>query len=237
VVNRELDALLAVQADDAAIREIERKRDALAPRLSLLDATQKRAVEEVARTEAALERELTRQRVLDGRLAETRALHDRAVAALDAAEKLADATVAAAQVEITRRALADGESEALGLTRRVTDLRTALSAHREVLAQVSSDQGEARSELEAQRAGIDAELATARARRQLSAAAVSAGLLSKYERIASRRKSDALIELRDFCCSACDTAIPLQRRPIMAAGNVIEPCEGCGVLLYQRVPA
>ena len=235
MVNQELDALLAVQADDAAIRTIEGKRDALAPRLSLLDATQRRAMEEVSRTESALERELTRQRVLDARIADTRSLHERATVALDTAEKLSEATMAAAQVESTRRALADGESEALALTRRVADLRTALAAHREVLAQVSSDQGGARTELEAQRAAIDAELATARARRQLSASAVSAGLLSKYERIASRRKADALIELRDFCCSACDTAIPLQRRPVMAAGNVIEPCEGCGVLLYHRV--
>jgi len=235
VVNQELDALLAVQADDAAIRTIEGKRDALAPRLSLLDATQRRAMEEVSRTESALERELTRQRVLDARITDTRSLHEQATVALDTAEKLSEATTAAAQVESTRRALADGESEALALTRRVADLRTALAAHREVLAQVSRDQGGARTELEAQRAAIDAELATARARRQLSASAVSAGLLSKYERIASRRKADALIELRDFCCSACDTAIPLQRRPVMAAGNVIEPCEGCGVLLYHRV--
>lgn len=192
-------------------------------------------MEEVSRTESALERELTRQRVLDARITDTRSLHEQATAALDTAEKLSEATTAAAQVESTRRALADGESEALALTRRVADLRTALAAHREVLAQVSSDQGGARTELEAQRAAIDAELATARARRQLSASAVSAGLLSKYERIASRRKAEALIELRDFCCSACDTAIPLQRRPVMAAGNVIEPCEGCGVLLYHRV--
>lgn len=237
MVNRELEALLAVQSDDAAIRDIEAKRDALSPRLALLDATQKRAVEEVARIEAALERELSRQRVLDTRLAETRALHDQASAALDRAEKLSDATAAAAQVETTRRALADGENEALALTRRLTDLRTALAAHREVLAQVSSDQGDARAELEAQRAGIEAELATARARRQLSASAVGAGLLAKYERISSRRKADALIELRDFCCSACDTAIPLQRRPTMSSGNVIEPCEGCGVLLYFRASA
>lgn len=234
MVNRELDALLAVQADDASIREIEARRDALSPRLALLDATQKRAVEEVARTESALERELTRQRILETRLAETREMHDLAADALANAAKLSDATTAAAQVEATRRAVADGESEALVIARRVADLRTALSAHREVLAQVSLDQGEARSELEQQRAAIDAELATARVHRQLSASAVGPGLLSKYERIAIRRRSDALIELREFCCSACDTAIPLQQRPLMSSGNVIEPCEGCGVLLYHR---
>ncbi len=233
-MNPDIDTLLAVQADDAIIRSIEARRDALAPRLALLDARQKRAVEEVSRTEASLERELTRQRLLEARLSETRALHERYVAVLDGAERLRDATAAAAQVEGTKRALADGESEALVIARRVGDLRTALAAHREVLAQVSADQGAARTEMEAVRAGIEAELATARAKRQLAAGAVSPGMLSKYDRIASRRQAAALIELRDFCCSACDTAIPLQRRIAFSTGSVIEPCEGCGVLLFQR---
>lgn len=234
MVNTELQALLAVQADDAIIRAIEARRAALAPKMALLDATQKRAVEEVARTEASLERELTRQRVLEGRLGETRAVHDRYVAVLNAAEKLRDATAAAAQLETTRRALADGESEALVIARRVGDLRTALSAHREVLAQISHEQGTARGEMEATLAAIDAELATARAKRQLTAGGVGASLLGKYDRIASRRQSAALIALRDFYCSACDTAIPLQRRPAFTTGSVIEPCEGCGVLLYHE---
>ncbi|MCO4101638.1 zinc ribbon domain-containing protein [Gemmatimonas sp.] len=234
MVNPDIDTLLAVQADDAIIRDIEARRDALAPQLALLDARQKRAVEEVSRTEALLERELTRQRLLDARLSETRALHERYVAVLDGAERLRDAAAAAAQVEGTKRALADGESEALIIARRAGDLRTALAAHREVLAQVSADRGAARTEMEAVRAGIEAELATARAKRQLAAGAVSPGMLSKYDRIASRRQGAALIELREFCCSACDTAIPLQRRIAFSTGSVIEPCEGCGVLLFQR---
>jgi len=233
-VNPDIETLLAVQEDDANIRAIEARRDALAPRLSLLDARQKRAVEEVARTEASLERELTRQRLLESRVSETRARHERYTAVLDGAERLREAAAAAAQVEGTLRALADGEGEAVVVARRVADLRTALAAHREVLAQVSADQGDARTEMEAARAGIEAELATARAKRHLAAGAVSPGLLSKYDRIASRRQSAALIELRDFCCSACDTAIPLQRRIAFSTGSVIEPCEGCGVLLFQR---
>jgi uncharacterized protein len=234
VVNSELQALLAVQADDAVIRGIEARRSALAPKMALLDATQKRAVEEVARTEAALERELSRQRVLESRLAETRTLHEKYVSVLNNAEKLREATAAAAQVESTKRALADGESEALVISRRVGDLRTALAAHREVLAQISHEQGTARSEMEATLAAIDAELATARVKRQLSASGVGGALLSKYDRIAARRQADVLIELRDFYCSACDTAIPLQRRPAFSTGSVIEPCEGCGVLLFHQ---
>jgi len=235
VVQAELEALLAVQASDAVIREIEARRSALSPRLALLDVTQKRTVEEVGRIESSLERELTRQRLLDARSAELRSMHEQAAGALAAAERISDAAAAASQVEAARRALAETESEALGVARRVADLRTALSAHREVLAQVSLDQGDARCELERQRASIDAELATARVHRQLSASAVSPELLGKYERIALRRRGDAVIELREFTCGACDTAIPLQRRPFMMAGGRIEPCEECGVLLYRKV--
>jgi predicted nucleic acid-binding Zn-ribbon protein len=233
VVNRELQALLAVQADDVVIRAIEARRAALAPKMAVLDATQKRAVDEVARTEATLERELTRQRVLDSRLADTRTLHEKYMGILDTAERLRDATAAAAQVESSKRALADGESEALVISRRVGDLRTALAAHREVLAQISEEQGQARAEMEGTLASIDAELATARAKRQLSSVGVSPSLLAKYDKIATRRQTLVLIELRDFYCSACDTAIPLQRRPAYSTGSVIEPCEGCGVLLYH----
>jgi predicted nucleic acid-binding Zn-ribbon protein len=61
---------------------------------------------------------------------------------------------------------------------------------------------------------------------------VPRGILSKYERIRGREKSFALYQLRGAACGRCNTAIPLQRRNVMAAGRTIEVCEGCGVLLY-----
>ena len=56
-MNPELEALLIVQQHDEAIRAIEARRDAFAPRLVSLDKARKRAVDEVARNEAALARE------------------------------------------------------------------------------------------------------------------------------------------------------------------------------------
>lgn len=234
VVNPELEALLVVQADDAVIREIEGRLAALMPRMARLDALQQRAAEEVARAEASLEREVAKQRALDARIAEHRERHDKNVEILNQAQKLRDATAAASQVESARRALADEESEALSVSRRVLDLRTALTAHREVLEQMSTEQAEARRTLGAERAVIDTELQAALKTRAVSSAKVSPGLLSKYERVSQRRRKDVVIELRDFCCSACDTAIPLQRKVPMSSGMYIEPCEACGVLLYYR---
>jgi predicted nucleic acid-binding Zn-ribbon protein len=57
-------------------------------------------------------------------------------------------------------------------------------------------------------------------------------MLAKYERIRQRDHAHALYPLRGAACGRCNTAIPLQRRNVIAAGRSIEACEGCGVLLY-----
>lgn len=232
--NPVLDALLAVQLDDSAIRAIESRRAELAPRAAHLEATYKRAVADVARSEAAYEKEIAEQRALESALADLRVRHEHNSDLLNHAQKLRDATAAAKQLEDSRVALAGLESRALSVSRRVSDLKTAVTAHREVLASLTAEQKDARAAIAGELAAIDAELAAARKKRNEAAARVDRSLLSKYERISSRRQSDALIELRHFNCSACDTAIPLQRRPAMSSGMHIEPCEGCGVLLYHR---
>lgn len=231
-VNPDVQALLVVQDDDAAIRGIEARRAALTPRMAALDAAQRRAHERVTSAKADLEREQVKMRLIEGRIADCRQRHDKSVALLDNAHKVKEATAAGAQVEAARRALAVEESELLASTRRVTDLRTALAAHREVLAQVTAEQGAARSTLGAEVQALDAELAAAHAARAAAARAVDPGLLAKYDRVNTKRRTTVLVELRDYCCSACDTAIPLQRRPAMSTGMRIEPCEACGVLLY-----
>lgn len=237
-MNPELQALLVVQSDDAVIRGIEGRLAAMAPRLAAMDAARKGAADDLARSEATLERELAKQRELEARLADHRARHERNVEILNNAQKLKEATAAAAQVEAARRALADEESESLALTRRITDLRTAVAAHREAVATITTEQASTREAMTAERATLEAELEGARAKRADSARHVSPGLLSKYDRVHARRRTEAVVALHeDFSCGACETAIPLQRRPAMSSGTVVEPCEGCGVLLYFPVPA
>ncbi|MBY0489736.1 MAG: hypothetical protein K2R93_07825 [Gemmatimonadaceae bacterium] len=236
VVNPELQALLVVQDDDAVIRGIEERLAAIAPRLAAMDAAHKGAVANLARTEAALEKELARQRDLDARITDHRLRHDKNVELLNNAAKLKEATAAAAQVEAARRTLAEEESELLAITRRITDLRTAVAAHRDAVASIAAEQASARETLGAERGTLEAELTAARAKRVESARHVGTGLLAKYDRVQTRRRTTVVVALHeDFSCGACETAIPLQRRPAMSSGTVVEPCEGCGVLLYYRV--
>ncbi len=235
-MNPELEALLVVQQHDEGIRAIESRRDSLSPRLVALDKARQRAADEAIRAEAGLERELERSRALESRIAEHRARHEKNLGVLNQAHKLKEATAAMAQVESARRVLADDESELLGLSRRITDLRSAATATRDALGSLEAAQVAARAALTAERNSVDAEIAAARSHRDASSGGVTASLLSRYDRLQARRRAAVVFALgTDFSCGNCDTSIPMQRRPSMASGNVIETCEGCGALLYLRV--
>lgn len=236
-MNPELQALLVVQQDDVHIREIEARLAALAPRLAKLDTARRRAADDVSRSELALAKEESAHRELEARIADHRVRHEKNVEVLNNASKLKEATAAAAQLEAARAVLAKEESELLSMTRRLTDLRTALAVHRETLEQVTATQAEARGTMQAEHAAIKAELTAAQTRRGQSTVGVGKSLLSKYDRIATHRRTTVLFALNpDYSCGACDTAIPLQRRLPMSTGMIIEPCEGCGVLLYYVAP-
>lgn len=235
-MNPELEALLVVQRHDEGIRAIEARRDSVVPRLAALDKTRKRVSDEAQRAEAALERELERHRALDARIAEHRIRHEKNLSVLDQAHKLKEATAAMAQVETARRVLAEEESELLGMSRRITDLRTAATVTREAVTHLEAEQVTARAAIEAERSTIEAEIAAARALRMASAGGVTAQLFSRYERLQERRRAPVVFALgTDFSCGNCDTSIPMQRRPSMASGKVIETCEGCGALLYLQL--
>lgn len=234
-MNPELQALLTVQRDDAAIREIEARLMALLPRFNTLDAACRRTAEEVARNEQVLEREGARLRLAEGTLGEHRVRLEKCMAVLDVASRLKEATAAAAQVEAARKAVAHGESEVLTMTRRVADLRTALSAHQEELERLTMEREAVRESIRIERDAIESELTAARAQRAMSAEGVGRSLLTMYDRVHTKRRTTVVYALHeDFSCGACDTAIPLQRRPAMSNGTRVEPCEACGVLLYYR---
>jgi predicted nucleic acid-binding Zn-ribbon protein len=231
-VQAELVALLAVQDDDAVIRELLRELAAFSPRLASLDKARQRAGEEVERTHTAIGRETERYRTLEARIRDHREKHERNVATLDQARKLREATAAMAQVELARRVLAEEESELAGMARRLGELQSALEAHRAALASLETEQAEARAAIAASIAEVTGRLEQARAVRVEKARAVSPSLLARYERIATRRQSPALYAIRGLTCAACDTSIPLQRRNSLLVGGAIDLCEGCGVLLY-----
>lgn len=232
----EVEALLALQEDDARIAELEDRRKALDPRMAALDRKRELAEGAVARSRTAVEVEERRQRELQGKIAQHKQMQEKNLAQFDAVKRLKEATAAMAQVESARRIIAEDESELQSLQRRLGEMRTSVESAESSLAAIEAEQATAREEIDTERSEIDASLTSARAERVGKTTGVPRPLLGKYDRIRTRR-TQALYPLRGESCGNCDTAIPMQRRNHMAVNGPIDVCEACGVLLYRAASA
>ena len=228
----DVKSLLAVQADDIELYQLGDRLAALAPRLAALEKERGKVSSQLERTHALIEAEEARHREAGVRLDANRALVDRSQRAYESVTSPKEANAAVAQLEQTKRMFGESEREVAQIQGRINELRHAVADLGVALAEVETRQADTRTALEAERATIADAVTAADRQRAETAKAVPAAMLNKYDRVRVRKRSDSVRPLRDKSCSACDTAIPTQRRAAMAASGSLELCEGCGVLLY-----
>ena len=228
----DVKSLLAVQADDIALYELGDRLAALAPRLAALEKERGKVSSQLERTQASIEAEEARHREAAVRLDANRALVDRSQRAYESVTSPKEANAAVAQLEQTKRMFGESEREMAQIQGRINELRHAVADLSVALGEVEARQADTRTALEAERATIAVAVAAAEGKRTETAKAVPPAMLNKYDRVRVRKRSESVLPLRDKSCSACDTAIPTQRRAAMAASGSLELCEGCGVLLY-----
>jgi predicted nucleic acid-binding Zn-ribbon protein len=231
-VNPDLAALLTLQDDDSTMSAIGERLHDLERRTASLDNEKVAVNTAIERARANAEAAEKQRRDLAHKIDEHRSMQERNLSVLDAVRKQREAQAAMTQVDMVRRVLAQEESDLQALNGRIADLKRAEEAALEELAEVDERQSAERADIARSRGELEAELEEARAKREASASRVPRNILTTYERIRGREKSFALYQLRGAACGRCNTAIPLQRRNVMAAGRTIEVCEGCGVLLY-----
>ena len=228
----DVNALLAVQHDDLGIYALEARLASLAPRLATLERERGKVASALERARKAVEAEEARHREARGRTETHRQLLERSQRQYESVTSPREATAATTQLEQTRRMVDESERDASHVQGRVNELRHQIADLERQLAEVETRQSDARSSLDADRVAIEREMTEARQARETTARAVPRPMLSKYDRVRTRRHSETVFPLRGQSCSACDTAIPTQRRAAMAASGSLEMCEGCGVLLY-----
>ena len=232
-MQQEVESLLALQQDDLKIREIENQIRSLDPQLAEFDRKKENAAAALTRAETAVQAEEKKQRELQSRLSQHKTMQERNLHQLEDVKRLREATAATAQVEATRRLMAEDESEIAILGRRINEMNAAVSASKQAIATLEEEQRAARPEIEAKRAELQSQLDEAKRHREGKAVSIARPMLGKYDRIRGKR-AQALYPLRGGSCGNCDTAVPLQRRNMMTASGHIEICEACGVLLYAE---
>lgn len=225
-------ALLAVQDDDAIIDDLETRLAELRPRLDAMAAEHDRAVEARQQAHKHAESEERRRQDVAARVAQHRALQDKNQTALNSVTSMREATAATAQLEQAKRMIDEDERELASIGQRLVEANHLVTERDKIANELEVAQAQARSSLTADQARIESELKDARGIREDKARKVPRALLSKYDRIRSRKRVHAVFALRGNSCGNCDTALPMQRRSIIAATGGTDICEECGVMLY-----
>jgi uncharacterized protein len=228
----DVQSLLAVQREDLEIYALEERLAALAPRLAALEKERLRSAQELERAVKSVASEESRHREAQHRTDANRQLVERSQRAYESVTSPREANAAMTQLEQTKRMVDDSEREATQIQGRINEMRHHIADLEAALADVEHRQTDARSALEKERAEIESQITADRAKRDRTAQSVPRSMLAKYDKVRSRRRAETVFPLRGTSCSACDTAIPTQRRAAMAATGSLEMCEGCGALLY-----
>jgi hypothetical protein len=231
-VNPDIERLLTLQQNDAELDGLQRRLDELDSGVRALQREREEAAATLEKARAEVAAEEKRQRELQSKFSEHKQLQEKNLAQLDAVKKAREATAAMSQIDITRRALMQDESDLQSAEQRTRTMRDQVVARELVLMEVEERIRDTRATTAGERESMERAIATARSRRESSAKDVSPRLLSAYDRLRKRGRGAPLAEIRGASCAACNTMIPMQRRNQILSGAVIEACEGCGVLLY-----
>lgn len=225
-------ALLTVQDDDVIIHELEEQLAALRPRLEVMAKERDKAVNSLQQARQTAEAEERRRREVADRVAQHRALQEKNQAALNSVTSMREATAATAQLDQAKRMIDEDERELAAIGQRLVEANRLVEEREQIASELEAAQAQARESLAADQQAIEVKLTKARQERQDKANTVPRSLLSRYERIRSRKRVHAVFPLRGNSCGHCDTMIPLQRRSMMSGSGATEICEGCGVMLY-----
>jgi predicted nucleic acid-binding Zn-ribbon protein len=231
-VHPDVAALLAVQDDDVVINELETRLAELAPRLTVMAKERDKALTSLQQARQTAEVEERRRHEVAERVAQHRVLREKNQTALNSVSSMREATAATAQLETAKRMIDEDERELAAIGQRLVDANRVVTERERAAGDLETVQSEARDSLAADQQRLEQQLAEARRAREAKSKAVPRTLLSRYDRIRSRKRVHAVYPLRGSSCGHCDTMLPLQRRSIMSGTGATEICEGCGVMLY-----
>jgi predicted nucleic acid-binding Zn-ribbon protein len=230
-VHPDVAALLAVQDDDATIHDLEKRLSDLLPKLDEMAQSRDKALATLQQARKSADAEEKRRQDVAARVTQHRALQEKNQQALNSVTSMREATAATAQLEQAKRMIDEDERELASIGQRLVEANRIVAERERIAAELETAQNKARESLSADRADLEQRLGSARSSREQKALAVPRSLLSKYDRIRSRKRIRAVFPLRGLSCGNCDTMMPMQRRSAMLTGAT-DICEDCGVMLY-----
>jgi hypothetical protein len=233
-VHPELEVLLTLQDKDVAVAACDAQLVALEPERRALDEQLAAAERGLQQAQAGIQAALGRKGELEGKIASYRTMQEQRRQRLEWVRGAKEASTLMAELDLARSVLAKEEAEFMRSGDAVGEAERRAAEAERALQLVREQQAAQREALAGRRDAIATERENAVAAREQAARAVSAALLTRYERIRRGKAPLALFPLHENSCGNCFTAVPTQRRALIQRGATIEACEACGVLLYFK---
>lgn len=220
---QEMDATIA--AKTARVRALESERTELADELALFESRTDSLRARVEQSDAELRKA---ERTVQAARETLKRLQERALEVHNMREHLA----ARAEVDAARQNLEIAENEMLEAMQEQESARSAMADLQGDIASRREEYGDRMSELDAERARLEEEIAVHMDKRSNRALRIDARARSLYDTVRGGRANLALAPVVDGVCGHCYTSIPLQTQQVIRSGRTLVVCETCGVILH-----
>lgn len=233
----DLVKLLDLQAKDAEVSACEQRLTDLGGETAGLDEALRGARELLEKARQAATDGQRRRDELETKIESYRILQDRRRLRLEQVRNPKDASTLMTELDLAQSVMAKEENDWVRSADMVVQLEVKVKDAERNLQAVEAAQVPERAEVAKRRAVLEAERDAAGREREASAGQLDKPIRGRYDRLRRTRSSDVIVPLVGGACGGCYTAVPLNRRSLIRAGQVLDACEACGAILYPSEPA
>jgi predicted nucleic acid-binding Zn-ribbon protein len=235
-LGNQIELLVTLQTIDLQLRERTDAIDALRRQIAELDSqiAEQRQLLDTCRAERAdLE---SRRRDIEGTLADEESkMKDRRMR-LNRIRNEKEAAAVRREIEVAKEGTGQLEEGLMGLFEQLDLVNAREKELAEALQAIETKRAAQHESAELEISELSSGLDESRAKRETLAADLDADLRRQYETILSRKKGQAVVEIRSGNCEGCHMRVAPQLANEIYRNTRVIACPSCHRILYSRPP-
>lgn len=231
-MNKDLSQLILLQNLDVEIKQLQEEIAALPLRQAELEQQFAASVAEYLAIKEELDEAQARKCELEDELEVEQQKHQKFKNDLMKATNEKEYTTAVREIDVTRKAISNMETETLKLMERIEQLEARVNEKTPEMEVRRQQVDKLLSELRATVISDQARVEELMQQRPSMIKDLSEDARSNYDRLSRMRSGLALAQARDYSCQACRMSIRPQVFNDIRRSETIIMCENCGRILY-----
>ncbi len=229
-----LKALVALQAIDVRIRDLEKDNQHIPVRLKQIEEILTKQRGELSSQRNALDEAEMARRLLEGDLKAEKDKIKKWESRLNELRNNRDYQALSREIEAARKANLGIEDEILRKMQEIEDLKSSSTTVAEELVSLEQELSAERTQLEQRLRMVNEQIAGEEGGRRQAIEKIEPRWFKQYEMIRKRRDGVAVVPTLDEHCQGCYMGIPPQLYNIVLKGQEIETCPHCHRIIYYE---